>query len=220
MYFYQSQFICRVGILQVNLFQKLLFLHQLTHNMTTDVVFVLFWHSEQFWFTTCSADVASFWKKFTWTCTNTLKCLTQIWRRFSYFLEERKSKISKKRVKLEDRTRQPRKKWCWIGLIGRIGRNSKNLIWFQSHEFSLSSLLQIQGFSIDTLSHASLQRAGYWVSCRDLITKTWRLTFRSTSLMVLATWRLPVSYLGASPIKMRQIQAIGWMKNHPVIKQP
>ena len=71
---------------QVNVCQKLLFLHQLTHNMTTDcslfmkivsseylqnmlctqiVVFVLFWHSEQFWYTTCSADVASFWKRFT-----------------------------------------------------------------------------------------------------------------------------------------------------------
>ena len=72
-------------LVQVNLCQKLLFLH---HNMTTDcslimkivsseylqkmlctqiVVFVLFWHSEQFWYTTCSADVASFWKRF--TCT-------------------------------------------------------------------------------------------------------------------------------------------------------
>ena len=71
---------------QVNLCQKLLFLHQLTHNMTTDcslfmkivsseymqnmlstqiVVFVLFCLSEQFWYTTCSADVASFWKRFT-----------------------------------------------------------------------------------------------------------------------------------------------------------
>ena len=65
---------------QVNLCQKLLFLHQLTHNMTTDCslfmkivtsgylqnilctqifAFVLFWHSEQFWYTTCSADVAA-----------------------------------------------------------------------------------------------------------------------------------------------------------------
>ena len=32
---------------------------------TQIVVFVLFWHSEQFWYTTCSADVASFWKRFT-----------------------------------------------------------------------------------------------------------------------------------------------------------
>ena len=76
---------------QVNLCQKLLFLHQLTHNMTTDcslfmkivsseylqnmlctqiVVFVLFWHSQQFWYTICSADVASFWKRF--TCTTLL----------------------------------------------------------------------------------------------------------------------------------------------------
>ena len=74
---------------QVNICQKLLFLHQLTHNMMTDcsllmktvsseylqnmlcaqiVVFVLFWHSEQFWYTKCSADVASFWKRF--TCKN------------------------------------------------------------------------------------------------------------------------------------------------------
>ena len=71
---------------QVNLCQKPLFLHKLSHNMTTDcslfmkivsseylqnmlctqiVVLVLFWHSEQFWYTTCSA--ASFWKRF--TCT-------------------------------------------------------------------------------------------------------------------------------------------------------
>ena len=71
---------------QVNFSQKLLFLHQLTHNMTTDcslfmkivgseylqnmlctqiVAFVLFWQSEQFWYTSCSADVASFWKRFT-----------------------------------------------------------------------------------------------------------------------------------------------------------
>ena len=74
---------------QVNLCRKLLFLQQLTHNMTTDcwlfmktvsseylqnmlctqiVVFVLFWLSEQFWYTTCSADVASFWKRFGCTC--------------------------------------------------------------------------------------------------------------------------------------------------------
>jgi hypothetical protein len=73
---------------QVNLCQKLLFLHQLTHNMMTDcslfmkivsseylrnmlctqiVVFALFWHSEQLWYTTCSPDVVSFWKRF--TCT-------------------------------------------------------------------------------------------------------------------------------------------------------
>ena len=78
----------KIPNVQVNLCQKLLFLHQLTHNMTTDwslfktivsskylqnmlstqiVVFVWFWHSEQFWRTTCSADVASFWKRF--TCT-------------------------------------------------------------------------------------------------------------------------------------------------------
>ena len=62
--------------LQVNLFQKHLFLHQLTHNMTkycsliyqfstwklqahnmlgTQILFLfLFWHSEQFMYTTCS----------------------------------------------------------------------------------------------------------------------------------------------------------------------
>ena len=64
--------------LQVNLFQKLLFLHQLTHNMTTDcslnykfntwkfqaqtwgehVVYRnSFWHTEQFLYTTCSHHV-------------------------------------------------------------------------------------------------------------------------------------------------------------------
>jgi hypothetical protein len=69
---------------QVNLCQKLFFLHPLTHNMTTDCssfwkivsseylqnmlctqIVVLFWHLEQFWYTTCSADVPSFWKRFT-----------------------------------------------------------------------------------------------------------------------------------------------------------
>ena len=65
-------------MLQVNLCQKLLFLHQLTHNMTTDcslnykcntwkfqaqtwgehVVYRnCFWHSEQFLYTTCSPHV-------------------------------------------------------------------------------------------------------------------------------------------------------------------
>ena len=65
-------------IIQVNLCQKLLFLHQLTHNMTTDcslnykfntwkfqaqtwgehVVYRnCFWHSEQFLYTTCSPHV-------------------------------------------------------------------------------------------------------------------------------------------------------------------
>ena len=44
---------------QVNLCQKLLFLHQLTHNMTADcsehvVYSKCFWHSEQFLYTTCS----------------------------------------------------------------------------------------------------------------------------------------------------------------------
>ena len=40
---------------------------------TQIVVFVLFWHSEQFCYTPCSADVASFWKRF--TCT---------WQQFKY----------------------------------------------------------------------------------------------------------------------------------------
>ena len=65
-------------LVQVNLCQKLLFLHQLTHNMTTDcslnykfntwkfqaqtwgehVVYRnCFWHSEQFLYTTCSPHV-------------------------------------------------------------------------------------------------------------------------------------------------------------------
>ena len=64
-----------VYLVKVNLFQKCLFLHQLIHNMTKDcsliyhfstwklqaqnmlctqIVFVLFWHSEQFMYTTCS----------------------------------------------------------------------------------------------------------------------------------------------------------------------
>ena len=38
---------------------------------TQIVVFGLFWHSEQSWYTTCSADVASFWKRF--TCTKQFK---------------------------------------------------------------------------------------------------------------------------------------------------
>ena len=32
--------------------------------LCTQIV-VLFWHSEQLWYTTCFADVASFWKRFT-----------------------------------------------------------------------------------------------------------------------------------------------------------
>ena len=62
----------RVFSVQVNLCQKLLFLHQLTHNMTTDCSLIvqyvkiarsehvvstncfLFWHSEQFIYTACS----------------------------------------------------------------------------------------------------------------------------------------------------------------------
>ena len=67
-----------IFFVQVNLCQKLLFLHQLTHNMTTDcslnykfntwkfqaqtwgehVVYRnCFWHSEQFFYTTCSPHV-------------------------------------------------------------------------------------------------------------------------------------------------------------------
>ena len=67
----------------------------------------------------------------------------------------------------------------------------------------LSSLSQKLTFFWDTPQSS---RAGYWVSCRDLITKTWRPTFRSTSLTVLDTWRLPVSSFGASPLERRQIQ--------------
>ena len=49
-----SNFVFKMEMfLQVNLCQKHLFLHQLTHNMTTDFLF-LFWHSEQFMYTTCS----------------------------------------------------------------------------------------------------------------------------------------------------------------------
>ena len=46
-----------VSNVQVNLFQKHSFLHQLTHNMTTDCF--LFWHSKQFVYTTCSQHVLS-----------------------------------------------------------------------------------------------------------------------------------------------------------------
>ena len=86
--YYHFNFSIFAHPIQVNLCQKFLFLHQLNQNMMTDcslfmkivsskylqnmlctqiVVFVLFWHSEQFWYTTCSADVASFWKRFTFT---------------------------------------------------------------------------------------------------------------------------------------------------------
>ena len=71
-------FFRRFSSVQVNLCQKLLFLHQLTHNMTTDcslnykfntwklqaqtwgehVVYrKCFWHAEQFLYTTCSPHV-------------------------------------------------------------------------------------------------------------------------------------------------------------------
>ena len=73
-----SQFLIFCEWIQVNLCQKLLFLHQLTHNMTTDcslkyefnrwkfqaqtwgehVVYRnCFWHSEQFLYTICSPHV-------------------------------------------------------------------------------------------------------------------------------------------------------------------
>ena len=81
-----------IFVLQVNDCQKLLFLHQLTHNMTTDcslnykfntwkfqaqtwgehvVCRNCFWHSEQFLNTACSPHVLqkkSFWQRF--TCKN------------------------------------------------------------------------------------------------------------------------------------------------------
>ena len=75
----------------------------------------------------------------------------------------------------------------------------------------------IQSVLIDTWLHhlptldtgkRQSARASYWVSCRDLITKTWRLTFRSKSLMVLAPWRLPVSSRGAKkPLERKQIHS-------------
>ena len=90
-----SFFEVAVELIQVNLCQKLLFLHQLIHNITTDcsllmkivsseymqnmlctqiVVFVLFWHSEQFLYTACSnpcsAKKKSFWHRFTCTFNN------------------------------------------------------------------------------------------------------------------------------------------------------
>ena len=49
-----------------SLFMKIVSSECLQNMLCTQiVVFVLFWHSEQFWYTTCSADVASFWKRFT-----------------------------------------------------------------------------------------------------------------------------------------------------------
>ena len=42
---------------------------------TQSIVFVLFWYSEQFWYTTCSADVVSFWKRF--TCMAHIQQITQ-----------------------------------------------------------------------------------------------------------------------------------------------
>ena len=82
----------KLAVFMLNLCQKLLFLHQLTHNMTTDcslnykfntwkfqaqtwgehfVYRNCFWHSEQFLYTTCSPHVLqkkSFWQRF--TCTS------------------------------------------------------------------------------------------------------------------------------------------------------
>ena len=52
-----------------SLFMKIVSSEYLQNMLCTQiVVFVLFWHSEQFWYTTCSANVASFWKRF--TCTS------------------------------------------------------------------------------------------------------------------------------------------------------
>ena len=87
-----SEWIFGGGLIQVNLCQKFLFLHQLTHNITKDcslnyefrtwklqaqnmlrtqIVFLfLFWHSEQFMYTTCS-ELAIFMY---WTC-NSMKNL-------------------------------------------------------------------------------------------------------------------------------------------------
>ena len=49
-----------------SLFMKIVSSEYLQNMLCTQiVVFVLFWHSEQFWYITCSADIASFWKKFT-----------------------------------------------------------------------------------------------------------------------------------------------------------
>jgi hypothetical protein len=48
------------------LFMKIVSSKYLQNMLCTQIdVFVLFWHSEQFWYTTCSADVARFKKRFT-----------------------------------------------------------------------------------------------------------------------------------------------------------
>ena len=81
--------------LQVNLCQKLLFLYQLIHNVTTDCslfmkivsseylqnMLFLFWHLEQFWYTTCPADVVNFWKRFTCTYVPELTSDKFSWKR-------------------------------------------------------------------------------------------------------------------------------------------
>ena len=60
------------------LFMKIVSSKYLQNMLFTQiVVFVLFWHSEQFWHTTCSADVASFWKIF--TCMSCNKFVYKFW---------------------------------------------------------------------------------------------------------------------------------------------
>ena len=52
-----------------SLFIKIVSSEYLQKMLCTQIVaFVLLWHSKQFWYTKCSADVASFWKRFTCTC--------------------------------------------------------------------------------------------------------------------------------------------------------
>ena len=85
---------------QVNLCQKLLFLHQLTNNTTTDCSLSMkiisseylqnmFWHSEQFWYTTCSADVASFWKRFTCTSIDCLSVFVNMSKEVACYLDHK-----------------------------------------------------------------------------------------------------------------------------------
>ena len=59
-----------------SLFMRIVSSEYLQNMLCTQIV-VFFWHSEQFWDTTCSADVASLWKRF----TSTSYCpLAQAWK--------------------------------------------------------------------------------------------------------------------------------------------
>ena len=68
-----------------SLFMKIVSSEYLQNMLCTQiVVFVLFWHSEQFWYTTCSADVASFWKRF--TCINCIQSIKSVFTVYMGFI--------------------------------------------------------------------------------------------------------------------------------------